>query len=363
MFKSLFSKIVICLQLLLILICTNLFGQKYNPDKEFKTTWSDYNFRGKVKQASTKTYFKIEGDSLLKVWRTFTTDSIGTNLFYTGTGINSFDSNGILKSRSENRFLYKGNSIEMFSYTNDTSKKAAISNQILDCLRKDINFHTNSRNYIYNNRGRLIKILQANNDTLKSFAADFNYDESGKLLQTTFYENKNSATGQWNYKYNEKDSIVEVEFYNYWANEYITQKFSYTSKNKWEIKWFLNDKNYYILETHKYNDDESFEYQFKHTNKSRYRTKREYKLAKDGISIWSKMYDQEGKLLLESETIKKSYNKLGKLDSIVRNVKTPKETRIDKVNFEYNDIGELIAETVYEGDKLIYKTITTYEYY
>lgn len=363
MFKSLFTKIAICLQLLLILVCTNLFGQKYNLNKEFRTTWSDNNFSGKVKQVTTKTYFIIEGDSLLKIWRTFTTDSIGTNLFYTSAGINSFDSSGVLKSRSESRFLYKNNIIEMFSNENDTLRKAFISNTFLDSFKKDVNFHTSERNYIYNNKGKLIKILQANNDTLKSFAADFNYDENNRLLQTTFYENKNAATGQWNYKYNDKDSLIEVEYYNYWASEYVTQKFSYPNKNKWEIKWYLNDRNYYIFERYSYNSDGSFEYQLKHTNKSKYRSKREYELDKDGISTWTKFYDNAGKLIQESTTIKKIINKFGKLDEIDRSVKTPKETRVDKIIFEYDSIGNQTKEIVYEGEKLIYQTITTYEYY
>ena len=97
---------------------------------------------------------------------------------------------------------------------------------------------------------------------LNSFAAEFNYDNEANLLQTIFYQNKNEITEQYNYKYDKKDSLFEVEFYNYLANEYVTKKITYPNKKSWIVKWYLNDKNFYIIETNSFGEDASFFYHF-----------------------------------------------------------------------------------------------------
>lgn len=363
--KLFYIKIIIGIQTLVLLNCSDLLGQKYNPNKEFRTTWKDWIYKGKVKQVTLKTYFNIQGDSLLKIWRTFTTDSIANAMFFTGTGVNTFNTNGILQSKTESRYFYKNHVISVF-VNDDKGLPTANSNTpnqfLLDSIKQEVDYHTGTRNYIYSSTGKLAKIIQANNDTLNSFAADFKYDEQDRLIQTTFYENKNAATGQWNYTYDKKDSVVEVEFYNYWANQYSVQKFLY-QKNGWQTKCYLNDNKLYRIEESSFDKDSCFLYENYPTKSNFNKRKTELKLDKDGISLYNKLYNEQGNLIQESTTIKKTVNKFGKFDEIVRNVKTPKGNRIDKVIYEYNETGDLIKETVFEDDKMIYQIICTYQYY
>ena len=81
------------------------------------------------------------------------------------------------------------------------------------------------------------------------------------------------------------------------------------------------------------------------------------------MGIYTHQFANDGKLIQRSTTIKKMINKFGKLDEIVRSVKTLKGERTDKTIFEYDALGNQTKESVYEGDKIIYETISTYEYY
>ena len=61
-----------------------------------------------MKEVATKYYYKIEEDSLLKIWRAFAIDSIENGIFYANNSVNKFDSFGILKTREESRFVFNG---------------------------------------------------------------------------------------------------------------------------------------------------------------------------------------------------------------------------------------------------------------
>jgi hypothetical protein len=348
-----------------LLIASEVDGQKYNPNEAFKTKWQYCNLKGKIKKTTSKYYYNIEGDSLLKIWRTFTKDSIASGIFLSSVSSRNFDSSGTLITLQTSAYFFNNNSIEMFiddhkmkNFKNDFTN---ISAPFLDSIKSKISLKNSTSDYVYNKKGKLIKII--GDSVPECFSADFNYDDNSNLIQTIFYQNKNSITEQYNYKYDKKDSLFEVEFYNYLANEYVIKKITYPNKKSWVVKWYLNDNNLYIIERNSFEEDSSFHYQFKHTKKSTYKSNFEYKVDKNGYNIYTKFYNNLGKLIQESVSAKIIINKFGKFDELVRNVKTENGDRIDKTVFEYDSFGNQLKEVVFEGDRIIYETITAYDYY
>ena len=66
-----YIKISIGLQVLLLLSCGILFGQKYNSNKEYQTTWGFNNLKGKVKSVSIKSYHNTPNDSIGNIIKHF----------------------------------------------------------------------------------------------------------------------------------------------------------------------------------------------------------------------------------------------------------------------------------------------------
>ena len=106
------------LLIVFILLLLRVDAQKYKPNEAFRTNWKNCDLRGKVKKVTTKSYFNIEGDSLQKIWRIFTTDSIATGIFHSTSSSIYFDSFGTLKTYQTSTFLFHNNSSLVCSIKN-----------------------------------------------------------------------------------------------------------------------------------------------------------------------------------------------------------------------------------------------------
>ena len=161
--------------ILILLIASKADGQKYNPNLDFKTKWQYCDFRGKIKSVTTKNYYNIEGDSLLKIWRSFTTDSVTSGIFLSSIDSISFDSTGTLTSLKTGTYFFNNNSVEMFidgdKKGNPTNDFTNISAPFLDSIKRKISFQDTKRDYVYNKQGKLIRII--GDSSPNSFAAEY----------------------------------------------------------------------------------------------------------------------------------------------------------------------------------------------
>ncbi len=360
------------LVLILLIGLSNLKAQKYIPNKEYQTTWKYANLKGKVKKVTTKYYSKISSDSTLKVWRSFTKDSIDQATFFISSCEIEFDINGRKQAQTTEFYDFKNSPFNQFVDSleipsNPIPSIPTLKFMVDDSTNHRYNLIKGKHQYYYDSLNRLIKVEQVSKNNIFGYGADFIYDKKGNLSSSKFWGSNNTLLDAYDNKYDKNDSLIEIEHYNYRITEFSIEKCKYFgNKSKFQYNLYLIDgRNLYCTKTFETDENGSISFNETHTHRCNYRKSfTKQKINKYGVLEYLIFCDRDGKIATSLKNLNYKVDGGGRITEIESLDEIKNVVHKSSNEYKFDNYGNLTYYLHNDNHFNLHQyCITSYEYY
>ena len=188
-------KKTLVLQLLLLLCCGFVLGQKYIPNEVYKTTWAYSSLKGKVKTVTSKFYNNIERDSIKNILRKYNSDTLENSCFVTSIIETNFSAIGFKEQEINQQFFIKNYKSESPNFEEVDDDNLSFIPKIKftknDTSNVGYKLYRSSKYFKYDSFNRLIEIKNLGSKDEYDYGADFSYDIKGNLVASKFWGENN----------------------------------------------------------------------------------------------------------------------------------------------------------------------------